>query len=449
MFHDIIREFFKNYGDVALPDGARAKIAFYFKTQEHLEDSRLLIEQAMAGIGESSSQVLVNTQKSDVSQVDEFKRLNNPGNQKRVILLIAKGVEGWNCPSLFACALIKEQTTSNNYVLQAATRCLRQVPGNRHSAKIFLDYGNARTLDKELQDNFGTDLDRLSARTRDKESVILRVVKTKLPQLEISRTVKRAVRSGTPDGNITLERPEPQKTPAILRNILTPDFSGPGEILMQTGNTKELHTERETTDCHTASWKIASRYHLAVMPVLQRLNSLYPQGEMPNSDLYGLLRQVEEQQANYETVEERITVAMALIRIQDENGQDVFEKDENGVYVHRLRLLKRTYDQMIANGLLAERADYSDEHDLSFHYTPYNFDSTPERSFFRQILSNLNTDPGRRGSFSVHRWTDRSREIRLSFRIYGRRQPLSSLLSRLCDCQKDRRVLYCRSESRE
>ena len=92
-------------------------------------------------------------------------------------MLIAKGVEGWNCPSLFACALIKEQTTSNNYVLQAATRCLRQTPGNRHSAKIFLDYGNARTLDKELQDNFGTDLDRLSAGERDKETVTLRIVK--------------------------------------------------------------------------------------------------------------------------------------------------------------------------------------------------------------------------------------------------------------------------------
>ena len=393
VFHDIIREFFTNYRDVSLPNGARAKIAFYFKTQEHLDNSRLLIEQAMAEIGESASQVLVNTQKSDVSQVDEFKRLNNPDNQKRVILLIAKGVEGWNCPSLFACALIKEQTTSNNYVLQAATRCLRQVPGNRHSAKIFLDYGNARTLDKELQDNFGTDLDRLSAGARDKENVTLRIVKTVLPKLEITRTVKRAVRTKKPDGKITLEKPKPQETPGILRSIFTPDFSGPREILMPTGDTRELPAGRETTDCHTASWKIASRYHLPVMPVLQRLNILYPQGEMPNSDEYGLLRQVEEQQANYKTVEEKITVALALIRVQDENGKDVFEKDENGVYVHHLRLLKRTYEQMIANGLLAECADYADERDLSFHYTPYNFDSEPERSFFRQILSSLNTDP--------------------------------------------------------
>ena len=393
VFHDIIREFFTNYRDVSLPNGARAKIAFYFKTQEHLDNSRLLIEQAMAEIGESASQVLVNTQKSDVSQVDEFKRLNNPDNQKRFILLIAKGVEGWNCPSLFACALIKEQTTSNNYVLQAATRCLRQTPGNRHSAKIFLDYGNARTLDKELQDNFGTDLDRLSAGERDKETVTLRIVKTVLPKLEITRTVKRAVRTKKPDGKITLEKPQPQETPRILRSIFTPDFSGPREILMPTGDTRELPAGSETTDCHTASWKIALRYHLPVMPVLQRLNSLYPQGEVPNSDLYGLLRQVEGQQTNYQTIEEKITEALALIRVQDENRREIFEKDKNGVYIHRLRLLKRTYEQMKDNGLFAENTEYADEHDLSFHYTPYNFDSKPERSFFQQILSNLKTAP--------------------------------------------------------
>ena len=162
---------------------------------------------------------------------------------------------------------------------------------------------------------------------------------------------------------------------------------------MPTGDTRELPAGSETTDCHTASWKIALRYHLPVMPVLQRLNSLYPQGEVPNSDLYGLLRQVEGQQTNYQTIEEKITEALALIRVQDENGKDVFEKDENGVYVHRLRLLKRTYDQMKDNGLFAKNADYADEHDLSFHYTPYNFDSEPERSFFRQILSNLKTAP--------------------------------------------------------
>ena len=393
VFNDIIREFFKGYGDVALPDGSKAKIAFYFKTQEHLDRSRPLIEQAMTSVGESVSQILVNTQKSKASELDEFKRLNNPTTQKRVILLIGKGVEGWNCPSLFACALIKDQTRSNNYVLQAATRCLRQVPGNRHSAKIFLDFGNARILDKELQDNFRTDLDRLSAGTTDKETVTLRIVKTKLPELEITRTVKRAVRAEKPSGDIALNAPEPRAIPATLRSILTPDFSGPREILMPTGEAEELPPAVETTGCHAAAYKIASRYHLPQMPILKRLNALYPQREMPNSHLYGLFQQVEDQQANYETVEERVTEAMALIRNRDGDGKDVFERDEDGVFVHRLRLLKQTYDRMHAGDLIADRADYTDKRDLSFHYAPYNFDSEPERAFFRQILSVLNTDP--------------------------------------------------------
>ena len=392
VFGDIIEEFFRGYGDVALPDGAKAKIAFYFKTQEHLEISRAFIEEAMTEIGEDVAQILVNTQKSGVAEVDDFKRLNNPDNQKRVILLIGKGVEGWNCPSLFACALIKEQTTSSNYVLQAATRCLRQVPGNAHSAKIFLDYANAKILDKQLQDNFRTDLDRLSIGSGEKETITLRILKTKLPNLEITRTVKRAVRKGTPDLEIRLDKPDAKEPPAILRYIFTPDFSGPREILTPTGEEKELPAGDGLVDCHATAWKIGSRYHLPIMPLLKKLRSLYPEREMPQSHLYGLFRQVEEQGADYETVEEKVTEALALIRIQDQNGKDVFEK-EDGVYVHRLRLLKRTHERMRESGLLAEREKYEDRHDLSFHYTPYNFDTKPERSLFQQILSALKTDP--------------------------------------------------------
>ena len=84
---------------------------------------------------------------------------------------------------------------------------------------------------------------------------------------------------------------------------------------------------------------------------------------------------------------------MALIRVQDEDGEYIFEKDEDDVYVHHLRLLKRTWEQMRDGDLLAESVKYTDTHNLSFHYDPYNFDSKPERSFFRQILSILNTDP--------------------------------------------------------
>ena len=393
VFEDIIREFFQTYGKVSLANGAKAKIAFYFKTQNHLNESRVLIEQAMVKFRQNITQILINTQTSSASEVDEFRRLNNPDNQKRVILLISKGVEGWNCPSLFACALIKEQTTSsNNYVLQAATRCLRQVPENIHSAKIFLDSGNAKILDKELQDNFGTDLNRLKEQMSDKETVIVRILKTKLPKLEITRTIKRAVRTQSSSESVTLKRPKSQAIPAILRNILTPDFSGPREILMPTGDTKTLPAGKKMMTCHAAAWKIASKYHVPMMSILKQLNALYPKGELPNSHLYGLFQQVEKQRADYEIIEENITDMLALIRVKDENNEDVFEKDGTTM-VHHLRLLKRTYEKMKNADLLANSETYSDKQNLSFHYTPYNFDSKPEGSFFRTVLHMLDTKP--------------------------------------------------------
>lgn len=388
VFADIIQKFFKTYGQVSLADGAKAKIAFYFKTQQHLDDSRQLIEQAMTKIGENVTQVLVNTQASKGTEIDQFKRLNSPSNQKRVILLIGKGVEGWNCPSLFACALIKEQTSSN-YVLQAATRCLRQTVGNQHSAKLFLDYSNIVILDKELQSNFRTDLDRLSYKKRDKKDVTLRILKTELPKLEITRTVARVVRTGNSKQKITLKKPEPQTIPKILLSILTPDFSGPRDILTPTGDTEELPVKEHTLDCYSAAWKIASRYHVPMLLVLNKIKKLYSQKEIPHDHLYGLSQQLEQQQVKYEKVEQTVKEVMALIHTKDENEEDLFEQ-ENDVYVHRLRLLESTVERMKADDLLVESSRREDRHDLSFHYTPYNFDSKPERSFFQKILEALN-----------------------------------------------------------
>ena len=392
VFNEIIQTFFDAYGDVSLPNGAKAKIAFYFKTQEHLDNSRQLIEHALASINESPSQILVNTQQSKRAEVDEFKRLNNPNNQKRIILLIGRGVEGWNCPSLFACALIKEQTSSNNYVLQAATRCLRQVPGNLHSAKIFLDFNNTKILNKELQDNFGTTLAKISVTDREKESVTLYILKSNLPKLEITYKIKKAVQVGRANKKINLKKAKAQEVPAILLDILTPNFSGPREILIPTDETQEISPKEETTDLYTAAWKIAARYHLQTMPILRELKKLYTQGEIPHSHLYGLFSQVETQQANYKEVEEEVTEVMALIKTQNEKGEDIFDK-EDGVYVHSLRLLKSNLERMETDGLLADKAEHPDGHDKSFHYMPYNFDSRPELSLFECVLNILNTDP--------------------------------------------------------
>lgn len=392
VFTDIIHEFFKTYGDVSLPNGAKAKIAFYFKSQEHLNASRPLIERAMAQIDENITQVLVNTQTSDVNQIDEFHRLNDPANQQRVILLISKGVEGWDCPSLFACALIKEQT-SNIFVLQAACRCLRQVAGNRHPAKVFLDTTNSKILSKQLQDFLGTNLTDLQQKSARQEDVVLKIRKAEtLPELEITRKVKRIVRKDQATKEVKLTKPEAVTVPATVRHILTPNFSGEQTMFLSTGEAQELPASNNSHDCYMSAWKIASRYHLPIMPILQQLKKLYPGGVISTEDLYALMLQTEKQYADYEEVEDTVADVMALIRTHDHQGKALFES-ENGVLVHRLRLHKNTAEQKRELDLFAELNVYDDLHDLSFHYTPYNFDSQPERSLFVQVLGSLNLKP--------------------------------------------------------
>ena len=390
VIRDIIGIFFEEYGDVALPNGAKAKIAFYFKTQEHLETSRLHIENALAApeIGEDPTLILANTQTAKVHEIDEFKRLNDPNNQKRIILLISKGVEGWNCPSLFACALIKENKTTNNFVLQASTRCLRQTEGNRHPAKVFLDTKNRDALDRNLQDNFDTNINELRKQDTESQEVILRIREKDLPKLKITHTVDRVVRAENADTDIQLTLPTDVEEIPPIRTILTPDFTRRGTLspLMDVGDSEKEIVEvlERTTDCYRLARRIARNYHLPLMETLRNIKQLYPEGEVPNGHLEPLCKQIDSQLQDYEVITETITDALALIHIYDDEGGPIFEeKDDDGFYIHRLRVQKSKMD------LLLNQDDSNDKHDVSFHYTPYNFDSNPERNFFEKILETL------------------------------------------------------------
>ena len=383
----VISDFFENYGDVSLPNGAKAKIAFYFKTQEHLDASQQHIQNALTEIGESTTQILVNTQKSSPQEIDEFNQLNNPNSQKRIILLIGKGTEGWNCPSLFACALIKEQTTSSTFILQASTRCLRQVKGNTRTAKIFLDTKNSAILDKELQANFGTTLGELRKQDVETEEFALRIRKSDLPKLKIMQLVRKVVPLENAPKAIQLHKPtDVGETPPAFRSILTPDWTQRGASpLTALGAQDEVEITNRTTDCYTLARRLATNYHLSVIETLKNLKSLYPEGQVPYKHFSSLCKQVEDQQQNYEVIEETITEYLALIRIHDDDGNLLFEKDEaEDCYVHKVRLRKSKVD------LLLNEADLDDNHDVSYHYTPYDFDSGPEQIFFKTILATLN-----------------------------------------------------------
>lgn len=50
--------------------------------------------------------------------------------------------------------------------------------------------------------------------------------------------------------------------------------------------------------------------------------------------------------SGYETIEELVTQALAIIKMKDEQGNDVFEKDEEGMYFHTIQFTRGRYNEL-------------------------------------------------------------------------------------------------------
>ena len=102
---EIVRDFFADYAHVCLPNSAPAKLALYFPQNDDLNELRGDVELALTEAGQPTTIILKNTSESSKQEVDDFNRLSDPSSPHRVILLVNKGTEGWNCPSASLPAL--------------------------------------------------------------------------------------------------------------------------------------------------------------------------------------------------------------------------------------------------------------------------------------------------------------------------------------------------------
>ena len=384
ILEDVITDFFGRYKDTRLVTGQQAKIAFYFKNQEHLDESRVIIERALVKVGESPALILVNTEKSSPKDTAEFNRLNDPTATKRVILLINKGTEGWNCPSLFATALIRELSSSNNFILQASTRCLRQVDGNTQPATIYVEKHNQQILNDELKKTFGTSLTDLKNTEPKAETMNLVFRKTTYPHLEVTRTFRRIVADGRHGSDITLTKPVVDQDSVYIKEIYSPVSEKSGVLLSNTGEELEVVITEELVDTFTAAKQMADKYHVKTNVLYAQLSELYG-ADIPRAHMAQLFDQIETQTAAYEEVEEQVTEVLALIKFVDENGEPTFSKDHSGAYYHTIRY------SLGKEKLFAGAEEYTGRNpaDFGFHYSPYNFDSEPEKEFLGEMLERL------------------------------------------------------------
>ncbi len=385
---EVINEFFKNYRDVKLPNGSPAKLALYFPQTDDLESFRPVIETTLASLKESPSITLRNTSESSKEEIDAFERLNDPAAPHRVILLVNKGTEGWNCPSLFACALARRLKTSNNFVLQAASRCLRQVPGNPHKASIYLSKDNQNTLDRELAETYGTSIAELSQAKSNSRSTIIRLRKIKLPPVVVKQIVRSVVRKPVNDSALTLAKPTATTAPKLERQTFDiAQQEATRSLLKQVSETVEIKSEPDTRDAYTAAVELASVYRLDLWQIHDELTRLYASG-VPVHHFTDLAGQIEKQVCRYELREETVEIALALVkpdgfeRVLDEDGTEFYTAEISYPIEREEKLL-----------ILGYEAWKDKAGKFGFHYTPYNFDSNPEKSFLELLLEHIGLHP--------------------------------------------------------
>jgi hypothetical protein len=375
----VVEDFFKTYGEIALPDGTPAKLAIFFPQTDDVAELRPIIETTLTKIGLSPALILEHhTKKESKADFDRFKSKDSP---HRVALLVDRGVEGWNVPALFACALARQLKSSNNFVLQAASRCLRQVAGNDAKARIYLSLENKNVLDRQLQETYGETFAALLGGQSHSKQAIITLRKVDLPPLVVQRVVHSVQRVERETKPIQLTRPTISADKGAVI-AYTPSESGKLQVADRVATLYDV----DTFDLYTTAQDLARTYRLEAFDLLSELRQIYPEGVLPVSHYAELAKQIEKQTSQYETVEETVEVALALVK------KDGFEKvtDEQGNETYTAEI---SYPIEREHLLIHYEAWQKQAGGFGFHYTPYNFDSNPEKNFFETLLEMLKQKP--------------------------------------------------------
>ena len=385
----VVEDFFKDYGDVKLPNGAPAKLAIYFPQTADVRELRPAIDQALAEAGLGPPVCLVNTSDSALTKeadIDAFNRLNDPAAPHRVILLVNKGTEGWNCPSLFACALARKLRTSNNFVLQAATRCLRQVPGNAKKARVYLSKENFGILDRQLRETYGESIQDLNRQHQERARGRIVLRKLDIPPLVVPQIVRTVVRKAAESGTFALQRPSAAGQTLTKAIYTVAEQQATESVLRQVGSSIEVEAVPQEIDAYSAACELAGRYRIDLWKIYDEVRRLYADADIPLTHVEALAEQIEQQSRAYEVKKERVDVALALIRPE---GFDLEQVEGAEVYTAEIVYPKDKESLLLS----VTGMEKNNPQGFGFHYTPYNFDSNPEMSFFEQVLAELNLHP--------------------------------------------------------
>ena len=191
-----VEDFYSKYGLKTYFNGCSAKLAIYCGSIERLEEE---IYPFLIGEMNINPEHILKfhrgNKKHKLPKENELEFLSldipetNAGKNRKLILLVQIGKEGWDCRSLTGVILSQKGDSPSNMVLQTSCRCLRQVDkGQDESAVIWLNEFNAEKLNKQLKDEQHTSIEEINKLSKNKclDTVqqISRLEYLKLPEVK-------------------------------------------------------------------------------------------------------------------------------------------------------------------------------------------------------------------------------------------------------------------------
>lgn len=430
-----VRQFLDDYKDKIYPDGTCAKLGIYCGSIETLEEQVYpLIEKIVADYGLNSAEVILKFHGGNknypipTDSEYEFASLDKPLSKKKIILLVQIGKEGWDCRSLTGIILSQEGDCSTNMVLQTSCRCLRQVEkGVIESALIYLNEGNAKTLNLQLQQQHKINLDDFQKGTQATFYPIKRYDRTKylkLPKVDFYQLKINYC---------TFNEEEPTD---IADKILQSPAGTEIQMLKEKNEmSTELRridididsTERGTMIANFNTWmnEICKESfgfvgYESLTPYITELKKVFDKITFIKDDNYyfsSLFNQVVVREnirkafyakRSFKTTEELIPDEASLLHVENFTNEiitstpkiftpdaDTVEKiiaDDKGVLglskveKHMLELAKATNNTEIIK-LLSNKSFSHAMKNNSYHYLPYKTDSDFEIKFLEEILT--------------------------------------------------------------
>ena len=389
--NSIIDTFWKEYGDTRIV-GKLPKIAFYTTDITMLEQLEENLDKALQRLHIPLSKKIVwhstytGEKKKDADY--EFNRLDTEESEKQFILLVNKGTEGWNCKSLVSVALYKN-STSNNFVLQASCRCLRRIGDNSVKARVFLSDENYKVLNRELENNFNTDISQLTGKVQNEVQVDLVIEKKRT--VEIKRKLVEILSSSDIEPNkikIDIKKtPAKKEIPLIQEREISLSDDGRAIYRDPTSVKSEaVEVQERSFGYYDIVALIQQKTHLSFNSINQILiankitrDALVKAVEKNYLVVHGVVSQILTQAISYEQKETIKTETLELTKafpFKINVKRDLHETDTDAF----ARSLVVYREREEANGNKSQ---------FGFHVNPYNFDSNDELEIFKYLRQGL------------------------------------------------------------